>query len=157
MVNCGRPACARNGQYLRKKACDENSTMIQANAHSHFFLFDWMLVMMLTFAEAYLENALLLLVTARPEWMATREKMVSGEVVSKVETLEPEKQWRGFMAIMRGRWAKQFLRDTPHDWIKRLMKMGVGQYRASLTAEMTIIGVGDMRLFIRQKLRRKII
>jgi hypothetical protein len=113
--------------------------LVLANAQTHRFLFDWMLAMMVTFAEAYLENALLLLTTARPELMATNDKLVSGDdVLKQIQgALPAEKRWQALMEMMRQRWAKQFLRAKPKDWITRLEKFGAPKYRKDLAAKMT--------------------
>jgi hypothetical protein len=43
-------------------------------------------------------------------------------------TLDTEKRWQELMALLRKRWVKQFLRDSPGDWIKRLQKRGALGY-----------------------------
>ncbi len=72
-----------------KKYSDEIGTILQANVQVHPFLLDWMLVMLVTFAETYLENALLLLTTAHPAWMVTNYPVVSGADVLKIEAAHP--------------------------------------------------------------------
>lgn len=122
--------------------------LVLANAQTHSFLLDWMLAMMVTFAEAYLENALLLLTTARLEWMATKEKVVSGDdVLKQIQgALPAETRWQALMEIMRQRWANKFLeKGTPGVWISRLEnlarleKLGAPKYRKNLGAKMNTI------------------
>src|ERR1700691_5072768 len=50
----------------QKKYIDEMTAILQANVKVHPFLLEWMLVMMVTFAEAYLESVLLILTAAYP-------------------------------------------------------------------------------------------
>ncbi len=123
-----------------KKSFDEIGAILQANAQVHPFLFDWMLAMMVTFAEAYLENVLLRLTTIHPAWMATNDKLLSGDDVLKIEAALPEeRRWQGLMEIMRQRWTERFLRGRPGEWISRLEKFGAPTYRAGLAVEMTTI------------------
>jgi hypothetical protein len=118
------------------KHYDEIGTSIRA----HPFLYDWMLAMMVSFAEAYLEHVLLLLTTTHPAWMATKDRAVSGYDVLKIDAeLPTERRWQGLMEIMRQRWTKEFLRERPGTWISRLEKLGAPKYREGLEAEMTSI------------------
>src|ERR1700681_355399 len=43
------------------------------------------------------------------------------------------------MALLRKRWVKQFLRDSPGDWIKRLQKRGALGYREDLAEKMKTV------------------
>ena len=118
------------------KHYDEIGTSIRA----HPFLYDWMLAMIVSFAEAYLEHVLLLLTTTHPAWMATKDRAVSGYDVLKIDAeLPTERRWQGLMEIMRQRWTQQFLRERPGTWISRLEKLGAPKYREGLAAEMTSI------------------
>jgi hypothetical protein len=124
-----------------KKNIDKVCATLQANVKTHPFLYDWVLVMMVTFAEAYLENALLLLITAYPEWMKTKDpvKLSGADVLAIEATPDTEKRWQELMALLRKRWVKQFLRDSPRDWIKRLRKRGVLGYREDLAEKMETV------------------
>jgi hypothetical protein len=122
---------------------DEVCTTLQANVKVHPFLYDWVLVMMVTFAEAYLENALLLLITAYPEWMKTKDpvKLSGADVLAIGATPDTEKRWQELMALLRKRWVKQFLRNSPEVWIKRLKKRGALGYRKDLAEKMKTVWV----------------
>jgi hypothetical protein len=122
-----------------RTAVGDIAAMQQANFQAHPFMYDWMLVMMVTFAEAYLQNVLVLLETSYPAWMGTKEKLVSGRDVLKSEGLDPEKQWRALMTIIRQRWAEHFLRNPPTQWIARLEKFGATGYQAGLGEQMATI------------------
>jgi hypothetical protein len=127
-------------QDVLNKHLDEIRAMVQANVQVHPFLFDWMLAMMVTLVEAYLENVLLILTTTHPEWMATNDKVVSGDDVLKIEAALPtEKRWQGLIEILRQRWTARFLRGTPGEWISRLEKFGAPKYPADLGEKMTTI------------------
>ena len=93
------------------KHFDEFLTNLKTNLQVHPFIFDWMLVMTVTFAEAYLETVLLLLTEARPAWMQTKDRVVvSGADVLGIEAnFDAATRWQGLMALLRARWAKQFL------------------------------------------------
>jgi len=124
-----------------KKDIDEIGAILQANVKVHPFFYDWILVMMVTFAEGYLENVLLLLVTAHPAWMQTKETLkVSVADLSALEaTPDTEKRWQELMSLLRKRWVKQFLNDSPGEWIARLKKRGAPGYRASLAEDMKTV------------------
>lgn len=123
-----------------KKYVDEIAALLQANTRVHPFLFEWMLAMMVTFAEAYLEDALLLLTTAGPALMATKEVVVSGNDVLSIDAeLPAERRWQRLMEIMRQRWATQFLRGPQGQWLSRLEKFGVPEYRPGLAEEMATV------------------
>ena len=123
-----------------KKYVDEITALLQANLRVHPFLFEWMLAMIVTFAEAYLENVLLLLTTASPALMATNEVVVSGNDVLSIDAeLPAERRWQRFMEIMRQRWATQFLRGSQGQWLSRLEKFGAPKYRAGLAEEMSTV------------------
>jgi hypothetical protein len=112
----------------------------QANMRVHPYLFDWMLAMMVTFAEAYLESVLLLLAAAKPGLMATKEMVISGNDVLNIEVdLTAEERWQELMEMMRQRWTIQFLREKPTQWITRLQNFGARKYRAGLAEEMKTI------------------
>jgi hypothetical protein len=118
---------------------DSATTIARANMQIHPFLFDWMLAMMVTFAEAYLEQALILLTTANPALMATNEKVLSGDDVLKIGAELGDQRWQRLLEVMRQRWTAQFLRGKPGEWIARLEKFGGPKYRAGLDAELTTI------------------
>jgi hypothetical protein len=122
------------------KAFDELTSMVRANMQVHPFLFDWMLAMMVTFAGAYLESVLLLLTEAKPEMMATKDKVITGDDIIGIGASNPtEERWSKLIGIMGQRWATQFLREKPGQWIARLEKFGAPKYRAGLADEMKLI------------------
>lgn len=124
-----------------KKYIDEVSGILESNAHVHPFMFDWILVMVVTFSEAYLENVLLLLTSASPALMKTKEtvKLSGADVLGIEEKFDTEKRWQELMALLRKRWVKQFLNESPGKWIARLEKFGAPKYPPALAAEMTTI------------------
>ena len=79
---------------------------------SRSFLYSWMIVMLVTFAEAYLEDALNLL-------------LASG--LSKASLPLP------ISDEMKRKWVRDILRSgRPHQWIKKLEEFGVTGYSPAL-------------------------
>jgi hypothetical protein len=86
------------------------------------FLYHWILVMLLTFVEAYLEDFLVTIVQLNPVWCSS-EAMYSFEDLIDNPTIESLRD-----KVAR-QWAKNILRQgTPKNWIKRLEGFGVGGY-----------------------------
>lgn len=98
------------------------------------FLNDWMLVMLVSFVEAYLEDVLTQLVAAEPTKLMRR----SSQKLSYAEVWETG-SLRDVIKIMQQQWAKVFLNDKPGEWLKRLEKLGAIGYRTGLGEEMTRI------------------
>jgi hypothetical protein len=92
---------------------------IAALVKSRSFLYSWMIVMLVTFAEAYLEDALNLL-------------LASG--LSKASLPLP------ISDEMKRKWVRDILRSgRPHQWIKKLEEFGVTGYSPALPGEMRAI------------------
>src|ERR1019366_3202923 len=92
---------------------------IAALVKSRSFLYSWMIVMLVTFAEAYLEDALNLL-------------LASG--LSKASLPLP------ISDEMKRKWVRDILRSgRPHQWIKKLEEFGVTGYSPALPEEMRAI------------------
>jgi hypothetical protein len=72
---------------------------------SRNFVYSWMTVMLVTFAEAYLEDVLRLLISQALS-SSTLHDSVKSEITKK--------------------WVKEALRGRPQDWIKQLDKFGIG-------------------------------
>src|SRR5215831_10569391 len=90
------------------------------------FLTNWMLVMIITFVEAYLEDFLVMIVQLNPTWCSS-EATLSFEDLSDNCTVDSLRN-----KIYR-RWAKGILRSgKPKDWIRRLESFGVRGYRDNL-------------------------
>jgi hypothetical protein len=124
-----------------KEYIDEIGAIILGNVQVYPVLFDWTFVITVTFAEAYLETGLLLLTTVYPAWMNTKETVkVSGADVLEIEAqFDIEKRWQELLALLRKRWVKQFLNESPEKWIARLEKFGAPKYPADMAAKMTTI------------------
>ncbi len=101
------------------------------------FLNDWMLVMLVSFTEAYLEDVLFLLVERNPGWMEDLRLKVSYRELAGTDSLPTN------MEVMQRRWQKcwvnNILRESPQQWIKHLERMGVSGYPASLAEEMAAL------------------
>ena len=101
------------------------------------FLRDWMLVMIVAFAEAYLENILTLLVKRNPAWVDDLKLKVSYAELTASASLA------GGMETISNRWQRSWvtniLRDKPPQWITRLEKLGAHGYRTGLPADMTSV------------------
>jgi hypothetical protein len=111
---------------------------IAAFLRTHPFLYDWMLVMIVTFAEAYLEGALHLLARSNPGIMAVSTMLLTGADVMDIDpTPEPAQRWESLLQVMRHRWAVQLLREKPTQWISRLEKFGVPSYPKDLASRLT--------------------
>lgn len=107
----------------------------QNDLHGHLeassFLNLWYIVMHVTFAEAYLQDALADGATAKPSLMSGSQQVASFEDVQSASTLEE------LAAEMRRRWARGFLeRGGPAKWIDRLTKLGAKGYREGLASEL---------------------
>jgi hypothetical protein len=128
-----RATLERAGEAL-KAALQKAGPLWQA----HPYVFDWMLVMTVTYTEAYLENALLLLVNASPSAMRTKERIwLTAEEASQIDTRSDTKQQLSdIRQTMCKRWAEQFLRDKPSAWIAKLTNMGVNTFGPTLAKEM---------------------
>jgi hypothetical protein len=86
---------------------------------SRSFLYSWMIVMLVTFAEAYLEDALNLL-------------LASG--LSKASLPLP------ISDEMKRKWVRDIIRSgRPHQWIKKLEEFGVTGYSPALPEQMRAI------------------
>ncbi len=86
---------------------------------SRFFLHSWMTVMLVTFAEAYLEDALDVL-------MSTGLKAAALPIDVSDE--------------MKRKWIRDILRNgRPHEWVKQLKRLGVTGYDESLPDRMKVI------------------
>ena len=101
------------------------------------FLNDWMLVMLVSFAEAYLEDVLFLLVGRNPGWMNDLKLKVSYADLAGANSLAEH------MVAMQRRWqacwVNNILRDKPKEWIKLLERLGADGYRANLAEEITAL------------------
>jgi hypothetical protein len=101
------------------------------------FLNDWMLVMVVSFTEAYLEDVLALLVGRNPAFMGDLKLKVSYAELTAAASLAED------MQAMRGRWQEcfinNFLREKPQQWIKLLEGFGAKAYPAGLAEEMTTV------------------
>jgi hypothetical protein len=87
-----------------KPLMDEMITAI----HSGRFVYSWMTVMLVTFAEAYLEDAFSLLIS---------------QGLGSSTLPDPLKE------EIRKKWVKEALRSgRPHDWIKQLARFGITGY-----------------------------
>ena len=94
---------------------DQIGTLLKSRS----FLYSWMIVMLVTFAEAYLEDALNLL-------------LASG--LSKASLPLP------ISDEMKRKWVRDILRSgRPHQWIKKLEEFGVTGYSPTLPEEMRAI------------------
>src|SRR5262249_39530855 len=94
------------------------------------FLTHWMLVMLVTFVEAYLEDFLVMIVQLNPSWCSS-EATLSFEDLSDNCTVESLRD-----KICR-RWAKGILRSgNPTNWIRRLESFGARGYRDNLGNDM---------------------
>jgi hypothetical protein len=82
------------------------------------FLGTWMIVMLVTFAEAYLEDVLSLLIS---DGLQTA-------------SLPPD-----VAAEINKRWVKNLMREKPHAWIKQLERFGVTGYDPDLAEKMQTI------------------
>jgi hypothetical protein len=111
----------------------------------HPLLWDWMLVMMVSFAEAYLEDALTLLVAHKPELLRGKRTKRLGratELALEVSDLSypSEEQWRDLVKTIHRNLAKDILSGKPEDWIPRLTKLGVNYHdEKNLREKMTTI------------------
>jgi hypothetical protein len=86
---------------------------------SRFFLYNWMTVMLVTFAEAYLQDALDALVSAG----------LSGSALAEEVTKE-----------IKRKWIRDILRSgRPHEWITWLKRLGVTGYTEGLADEMKMV------------------
>jgi hypothetical protein len=121
------------------KEHQEVVAILGTNVRAQFFLHDWILVMMVTFAEAYLKDVLVLLATAHPKWRVTREKILSAYDVLNLAEQPTETRWQDLMNIMRQRWADKILKGKPEDWINWLQKFGASPYDLDLAGKMTDI------------------
>ena len=96
-------------------AIDQVTTAIT----SGHFVYSWMTVMLVTFAEAYLEDALKLLMSQALSSSALHDDV-------KVE--------------IGNKWVKEALRSgRPHDWIKRLEKLGVSGYAPNQADKLLVV------------------
>jgi hypothetical protein len=94
------------------------------------FLTRWMLVMIITFVEAYLEDFLVMIVQLKPSFCSS-EATLSLEDLSEKCTVESLRD-----KIYR-RWAKGVLRPGGQKkWIQRLENFGARGYRANLGEDM---------------------
>jgi hypothetical protein len=94
------------------------------------FLSDWMVVMLVTFVEAYLEDFLVMAVRLNPGWFRSEAAISYNDLLdeSTIESLRDK---------IRRRWARKVLRsDGPSKWIGRLARYGIQGYREHLGAEM---------------------
>lgn len=85
---------------------------------SGHFVYSWMTVMLVTFAEAYLEDVLRLLISQALS-SSTLHDSVKGDVTKK--------------------WVKEALRGRPHDWIKQLDKFGIGGYASNQADKLAVV------------------
>jgi hypothetical protein len=83
----------------------EIDEIVEATSRTQPFLFDWMLVMAVAFAESYLEGALQLLAAADPQIMSMREEVLRGVDVLSIDAASYEDRWNALLATMRKRWA----------------------------------------------------
>ena len=79
------------------------------------FLGTWMIVMLVTFAEAYLEDVLSLLISD-----ALQTSSLPPEVASEINK----------------KWVKNLMREKPNAWIKQLERFGVTGYDSDLAGKM---------------------
>jgi hypothetical protein len=101
------------------------------------FLNDWMLVMLVSFTEAYLEDVLTLLVGRNPGWLDDLKLKVS--YVELVGASSRPEHLETMQCRRRERWVSNILRDKPQQWIRPLERLGANGYRASLAEEITTV------------------
>jgi hypothetical protein len=97
------------------------------------FLHGWMLVMLTSFVEAYVEDALLQLLAYNPCWMDDMRLKVSFSDVNAIRFSA-----ESFNDI-RLRWQKAWTGDIvrrPEDWIRLFSDLGATGYRAGLAEEL---------------------
>ena len=126
-----------------KKPVNTVVEMINTWMQLHPFLHDWMLVILISFTEAYLEDVLTLLVAHKPEWMRLERKKIlscAADLALGARDLScpSEKQWQEPVENMQRRWVKNFLSEEPADWIKAMTKLGAN-YPDDLTEKMTAL------------------
>jgi hypothetical protein len=94
------------------------------------FLENWMIVMIVTFVEAYLEDFLVMIVQLNPSWC-------SSEATLTLEDLSDNCTVESLRDKICRRWAKGILRSgNPTNWIRRLESFGVRGYRDDLGEDM---------------------
>ena len=87
----------------------------------------WQLVILITCLEAYLQDVLVGAASVDPELMSDSKQ--NADYVDVVAAASLEELAKG----MRVRWARNWLRNGgPHDWIKRLKKMGARGFPSDL-------------------------
>lgn len=94
------------------------------------FLTHWMIVMLVTFVEAYLEDFLVMIVQLNPSWCSSEATLSFEDLLDNctVESLRDK--------ICR-RWAKGILKSgKPTNWIRRLESFGVRGYQDNLGDDM---------------------
>ena len=94
------------------------------------FLFEWMSVMMVTFLEGYLEDALISLATKNPKLMKDAPPIDHNRTleVDSIDELRNE---------VRQQWAHDFLRPGgPDTWLRGLKNMGARGYDEKATLEL---------------------
>lgn len=93
---------------------------------SSALVFEWELVMLVTFAEAYLEDVLAACAARDPGLMSASEQAVSYQQVRGATSLEE------LADEIRHRWARNFVDDGgPTRWIDRLTRMGARGYESN--------------------------
>jgi hypothetical protein len=121
-----------------KPHIDNIREMVDDLVRTQPFLFDWMLVMSVTFAEAYLDGALQLLAAADESVMSGSQMLLTGDDILTIDpTLTPEERWKLVLNVLRMRWATQFLREKPTQWISRLEKFGAPTYPPDLAPKLS--------------------
>jgi hypothetical protein len=121
------------------KEHQEVVAILGTNVRAQFFLYDWILVMMVTFAEAYLKDVLVLLAAAHPQWTVTGRIVVSSHDLLELAEHPRGTRWQDLMKIAGQRWVEEVLQKKPKDWIKRLRKFGASTYGPDLAAKMTAV------------------
>lgn len=100
----------------------------------HYKAIQWQVVMLVTYAEAYLQDVLEAAATVGPDLMAKSEQSASYCEVINAISLEQ------LASELRQKWARSWLNNGgPNLWIKQLTKMGVCSYPADLATKLEYI------------------
>ena len=98
------------------------------------FLTAWILVMLVTFVEAYVEDVLILSVNLNPDWLHKSTARIDYSDLLKANSVDT------LIHEIQVRWAKNILQSGgPDNWIGRLEGFGAKGYRPNLESEMRVI------------------
>jgi hypothetical protein len=91
------------------------------------FLYEWHCVMLVTFTESYLQDALAYFANLDRGLMGESAQLASYDQIIAAGSLEE------IAAELRHRWARNFIESGgPHKWLQRLQKMGASSLSTSL-------------------------